>query len=151
MDAGLRVGLFAALGTGIGLGIVTTLEGRLGRAVGALNASILEHLLGGGLALALFVILLLSRKLEWGAVKGYIPLAGVLAVLVFVCVAGIAYAIPKTGIAAGTFALVFGQIACAIAIDAMGFAGYERIPISFSRAIGLALMGLGLFFVLPRN
>lgn len=151
MDDGLRVGLISAFGTGAVLAFVLALEGNLGKAVGALNASLLEHLLGGLLALILFIGLFLSRKLVWEELKSSIPLAGILAVMVFVCVGGIAYSIPRAGVAVGNFALVFGQIAFAVIIEAIGFGGYERIPISIPRIIGLALMALGLYFVLQRN
>jgi transporter family-2 protein len=151
MDASLKVGLISAFGTGVALAFVSALEGRLGKFVGPINATLLEHLLGGVLAVILFLGLLFSGKLVWGDIKSYIPLGGIAAIMVFVSVAGIAYSIPKAGVAAGTFALLFGQMAFVIIIEAVGLVGYERIPLSIPRIIGLALMALGLFFVVPRN
>ena len=87
----------------------------------------------------------------WSDVKAFAPLAAMLAILVFTCVAGIAYSIPKTGIAVGNFALVFGQLAFAVVIEATELIGGERTPISLARIGGLVLMATGLVLVLPRD
>ena len=55
MDTGMKVGLAAALAAGMGLAVVSTLEGKLGKGVGALSASLLEYLLAGIFAVILFL------------------------------------------------------------------------------------------------
>jgi transporter family-2 protein len=150
MPEGYQLGLLAAFGTGIIFAFVTALEGILGRTLGALNATVLEHVFSGLISIVLFVWILRSGNLDLAQAKPKLPLAALLGLLVFIAVAGIAYAFPKVGFAAGNFTLVLAQITAAVIIDAVGLGGFEKVPITAIRAVGLVLMGLGVYFVLPK-
>lgn len=150
MTDSYQLGMLAAFGTGILFAIVTTGEGILGKALGSINASILEHIFSGIIALVLLVGFLLSGKMSLAASKSNLLIAAALGLLVFLAVTGIAYAVPRVGFATGTFLMVSAQITAAVLIDAVGVGGFERIPISSLRLVGLLFMGLGVYFVIPK-
>ena len=68
-----------------------------------------------------------------------------------IAVAAISFAVPRTGVAAGNFALVFGQLMIAALIDAIGFPGMGKIPLTPIRILGLLVMAIGIYLVLPRE
>lgn len=150
MQQGLSLGLIAALLAGIIFAVVSAVEGYIGKNVGAINASLLEHTVSGVIAVIFIVYVAVRGNIDWGVVKTLMPQIVIGAVLVLVGVIAIAYAIPRTGVAVGNFAIVLAQIVVAVLIDAIGFGG-ERVPITFPRILGLSLMGLGLYVILPRN
>jgi transporter family-2 protein len=151
MEAGLRFGLIAALIAGGMFAIIVTLEGAISKVVGAINASILEHLFGGSIAFVLFGILLISRRINYGTVKPVLPMSAILGVLVFAAVAVVAFAVPRTGVALGNFAVVFGQLLLAVLIDTIGVGGLERLPLTPQRIIGLLVMIAGIYLVFPKQ
>ena len=71
--------------------------------------------------------------------------------VVLVGVAGVAYVIPKLGVALGTFTLVFGQLIVAMLIDTFGLLGYEKVPFTPIRVVGVLLMVAGIYFILPKT
>lgn len=150
MQEGVSLGLIAALCAGIIFAAVSAIEGYIGKNVGAVNASLLEHSVSGVIALTFIAVVALRGNINWVIVKGIFPqiLAG--AVLVLLGVMAIAYAIPRTGVAVGNFAIVLAQIIIAVVIDSIGIGG-ERIPITMTKIIGLAIMGVGLYVIVPKN
>jgi len=142
--------IVAALSGGV-FGIVTSIEGFIGRSVGALSASLLEHAVAAIIAVPAIVFLYMRGTLTWDNTKGVLPASAVVAVLIIAAVAGVAYAMPRIGVAAGNMAMLFGQMALAILIDTMGIGGYEKVPLSMPRIAGLVLMVAGVYLVLPRQ
>ncbi len=151
MEPGLKIGLIAALGAGCAFGIIVTLEGSISKVVGAINASVLEHFFGGCIAFALFGILLLRRRIELSTVGSVLPTSALLGILVFAAVAAVAFAIPRTGVALGNFAVVFGQLVLAVVIDTLGFGGLDKVPLSPQRILGLLVMVAGIYLVFPKH
>jgi transporter family-2 protein len=151
MQEGLSLGLLVAVATGFVFAVVTTIEGAMARIVGAMNASLLENLAAGLISAVSIAILFSLKKIPWDAVQRVAPWATIAGVLVIIAVAGIGYALPRIGVGAGNLALVFGQIALAVVIDAVGIGSFERIPLSLTRVLGLLLMGVGTYLVLPKQ
>jgi bacterial/archaeal transporter family-2 protein len=151
MEESLKIGLIAALAAGCMFGIIVTLEGAVAKVVGGLNASILEHFFGGLIAFAAIGYMLIRKRVDWGATISVLPMSAIVGVLVFTAVATIAFAIPRTGVALGNFALVFGQLLVAVVIDTVGFGALTRVPLTPQRIIGLLVMAGGIYLVLPRN
>lgn len=71
--------------------------------------------------------------------------------MVILAVAGVAYALPRVGVAAGTMGILFGQITVAFLIDTIDIAGYDKVPLTLPRLAGLAFMVIGVYLVLPRQ
>ena len=151
MRESLTLGVLVAILTGGMFAVVTTLEGYIGRAIGAINATVLEHLMAAIVAVGAMTAILLRGGFTWEAARPVIPASIVAGVIVLVAVGGVAYAMPRAGVAAGNLAMVFGQMALAVVIDTVGIAGYERIPLSLPRIAGLLLMAAGTYLVLPKS
>lgn len=151
MQQELSLGLITAVITGGLFAVLVSIEGSMARVVGAINASLLEHLVAGGLSVIVVVFLILRGGFDWSPVRGVLPQAALAGVIVLVAVAGVAYAMPRVGVLAGVLALFFGQMGIAVLIDSIGLAGYEKIPLSPQRIIGLLIMTGGIYLVVPRN
>lgn len=143
--------VLAAIATGTIIGIQGGLVRLAGRTLDAARVGMLVNVAGGALSLAVLLALgvlgagrppavLLAGWPYWAA-------AGVLGTGILV---GMAFALPRVGIAAGLAGVLVGQLAAAVAIDTIGW-GAPRIPLSGPRALGLALLLVGVVLVLPRR
>jgi transporter family-2 protein len=146
-----NLGVIIAAITGMMFGGITTIEGYVGRSVGAVNASLIEHALAAVIAVPAVIYLFLRGTLTWEGTKSIIPISAVAGGLIIVAVAGVAYAMPRVGVAAGNMAILFGQMAVAVVIDLIGVGGYEKVPLTLPRIAGLVLMIVGVYLVLPRQ
>ena len=152
MQRAMIVALVGAVGTGLAIGTQASLNTWLGRLVGPIRTGLLVNLAGGVLAALLLLTL---------AATGQLSLTGSLRsspVLIFVAsgalglviIGGIAYSLPRTGIAAGVAAIFFGQMLVAVLVDSLGWGGADPIPLRIGRLIGLGLLFAGTWLVLPR-
>jgi bacterial/archaeal transporter family-2 protein len=151
MADGLKVGLVVAIGAGALFGVITALEGAVAWVVGGINASLLEHFIAGIISIILLIIILLRGSLNREVTLSVLPKSILGGIFVLVAVAAIAFAIPRTGVAVGNLALILGQLFLAAIIDTTGFAGIERIPLSPARILGLLVMGIGIYIILPKK
>lgn len=146
-----NMGAIVAGITGMVFGGVTTVEGYIARSVGAVNASLIEHVFAAMVAVPAVIYLFMRGTITWEGTKSILPISAVAGVMVIVAVAGVAYAMPRTGVAAGNMAMMFGQMAVAVVIDLIGIGGYDKVPLTWPRVLGLALMIVGVYLVLPRQ
>jgi transporter family-2 protein len=65
-------------------------------------------------------------------------------------VMGVAFSLSKVGVTAGIAALIMGQLLVSIIVDTSGWGGVEPIPLSPSRIVGLFVMGLAVYLLVPR-
>jgi bacterial/archaeal transporter family-2 protein len=151
MQQRFNVSVIVAALSGSVFGVVTSIEGFIGRSVGAISASLIEHAVAALIAVPAVVFLFMRGTLTWDNTKSIVPASAVVAVLIIVAVAGVAYAMPRVGVAAGNMAMLFGQMALAILIDTIGIGGYDKVPLSLPRIAGLLLMVVGVYLVLPRQ
>jgi transporter family-2 protein len=151
MQQRFNIGVIVAALSGSVFGVVTSIEGFIGRSVGAMSASLIEHAMAALIAVPAVVFLFMRGTLTWDNTKGILPASAVVAVLIIVAVAGVAYAMPRVGVAAGNMAMLFGQMTLAILIDTLGIGGYDKVPFSLPRIAGLVLMVIGVYLVLPRQ
>ncbi|NQS91061.1 MAG: DMT family transporter [Chloroflexi bacterium] len=146
-----NIGVIVAGVTGMMFGGITTVEGYVGRHVGAVNASLIEHAFAAMVAVPAVIYLFMRGTLTWEGTKSILPLSAIAGVIIIVAVAGVAYAMPRTGVAAGNMAMLFGQMTVAVIIDMIGVGGYEKVPLTLPRIAGLALMIVGVYLVLPKQ
>ncbi len=66
-------------------------------------------------------------------------------------ISGIAFALPRTGVAAGLSAIITGQMAVGVLVDTFGLAGASPIPLTWARIGGLGLVALGTWFIVPKG
>jgi transporter family-2 protein len=140
--------LLAAL-AGLAGSVQAAVMGRLGSRVGTLEAlafaSALQALLTAALVLGIRGGFggygAAARQPVWlwaGGVMG--------ALIVFT----VTFATPRIGTAATIGILVAGQLAMGVAIDRFGLFGLEQIAISWPRAVGVVLLGVGAALSLHR-
>lgn len=124
-------------------------QGKLGERVGSLEALTTAAVVGGVLAIA---VLLLVRRSFGGvgeALAGpkWMLLGGFMGVFI---VFAVTYAGPRIGVVATTAALIAAQFAVAALIDRLGWFGVERIAVTWSRVLGIALLFVGAALTLKR-
>jgi uncharacterized membrane protein YdcZ (DUF606 family) len=146
-----NLGVIVASVTGGIFGVVTSIEGTIARSVGAINASLIEHVFTAFIAVPAVIILFARGNLTWEDTREILPISAVGGLLVLIAVAGVAYSMTRVGVTAGNMAMLFGQMAIAVAIDTLGLVGYDKVPLSLPRIAGLTLMIIGVYLVLPRS
>ena len=64
-------------------------------------------------------------------------------------ITAVAYAFPRTGLAAGLATIILGQMGFAVVIDALGWTGVS-VAVDVRRIFGLLLLTAALWFLLPQ-
>ena len=123
--------------------------GRFGERIGTVEALAWASLLSLGLALA---VLLVVRRGPgdiadaWSSPK-WLWLGAVLGTFIVFTITVVS---PRIGTAATIGLLVAGQLTAGAVIDRYGLFGFERIALSWPRALGIALLAAGAALTLKR-
>lgn len=144
------VALVVAVSSGVAIGVQATLTNWGGRLVGAVNTGLLTNAVGG--AIALVMLLTFGARLTgltWGGFRSVAIMVTGAGLLGIGIITGIAFSLPRTGIAAGLTAILLGQMLIATIVDTFGWGGLEPIPFSLSRILGLAALALATWLLLP--
>ena len=148
----IMLGGLGAFATGIAIGLQTYLSGRAGSIVGPINTGLWTNFLGGILAgLVILVVRFLGMETSSNLTQNalvIIILSGALGILI---ITGVAYSINLAGVTAGIAAMFLGQMVLSAVADTMGWGGIEPIPLDFRRIIGLIIMCISVFLLLPRE
>ena len=126
MKSILLVGALVATGTGVAIGIQSTLSSRIGPLIGEARTGLLMNLIGGALAGVIVLGLVIRRG--GGVVQVPRPAAVMLIVagaLGIVIITGVAFAFQRIGVAAGIASLVLGQLVISMIADTSGFGGVD--------------------------
>jgi transporter family-2 protein len=146
-----RVSALAALLTvlaGLAGAIQAAVMGRLGSRVGTFEAL--------AFASALQAVLTAGLVVAFGSVSGYGAAArqplwlwtgGMMGALI---VFTITFATPRIGTTATIGILVAGQLAMGLVIDRYGLFGFDKIALTWPRALGVVLLGAGAALSLSR-
>ena len=153
MQKPFLIAIFAALASGVAIGTQSSLTSSAGKVAGPILTGLLINFSGGVAAgLILFVIFIQKGNTLFLGIQaptwGMIFVAGLLGIGI---IAGVAYSLPKIGIAAGLSTIIAGQMTVAVLVDTFGLTGGEPIPLSLSRIGGLALLALGTWAILPKS
>ena len=124
-----------------------TLNAGLGKVIGLLEATLVVHIVGAALSLVILLALRFGTGglAQFKEAPWYTYLGGALGVLI---VMGVAFSLPRAGVANATTAIIIGQVATAMLIDQLGLFGMEKIPFSWWNGLGLALLAGGGYFML---
>ncbi|MBK5108706.1 MAG: DMT family transporter [Anaerolineales bacterium] len=145
--------LIVALFSGLAIGVQSTLISMAGKNTGAMLTGILVNI-AAGFAAGLLLIVVYLRPGNAGLPAVQAPTIGVIAVaglLGIGIIGGIAYALPRIGVAAGLSMIITGQMAMGVLIDSLGLADGEPIPLNWARIGGLVLLALGSWFIVPKS
>ncbi|HUF58257.1 MAG TPA: DMT family transporter [Actinomycetota bacterium] len=145
---GTRIAIVFSLGAGIAGAAQAAISGVLGRRVGTIGSA------GFGVVLAAILVIALALVLGRGGSifaavhqPARLWLGGVFGAVI---VLAIAYAPPRIGTFATVALLIAGQLAAGALIDAFGWFGSPRIPVTAARAAGLLLVAAGAALTLKR-
>lgn len=139
--------LLAAL-SGALMALQGSLNSALGKTIGLLEATFLVHVVG-----TISGLLLLTAGLgqgNWQNFKDapwYNYLGGLLGVAIVYLVV---VSISKVGVATATTAIILGQVSTAALVDSLGLLGFEPIPFSLLKGLGLVLMAGGAWLLLSQ-
>ena len=145
--------LMIALFSGLAIGVQSSFIGSASKITGAVLTGLLVNFFAGAASgLLLAVIYARQGNTVFSEMQistvGMVTAAGVLGVGI---IAGIAYALPKIGVAAGLSMIVTGQMAVAVFVDTLGLTGGQSIPLSWTRVGGLILLVLGTWAIAPKE
>ncbi len=145
---GTRIAIVFSLGAGIAGAAQAAISGVLGRRVGTIGSA------GFGVVLAAILVIALALALGRGGSilaavhqPAWLWLGGLFGAVI---VLAIAYAPPRIGTFATVALLIAGQLAAGALIDAFGWFGSPRIPVTAARAAGLLLIAGGAALTLKR-
>jgi transporter family-2 protein len=145
---GTRTAIVFSLAAGIAGAAQASISGALGRRVGTVGAA------GFGVVLAAILVVVLAVALgRGGSVVAavhqplWLWLGGLFGAVI---VLAIAYAPPRIGTFATVALLIAGQLVAGALIDAFGWLGSPRIPVTITRLAGLVLVAAGAALTLRR-
>jgi transporter family-2 protein len=153
MQKSILQALAIALVSGLAVGVQSTLNGVAGRLTGAVLTGLLVNA-GAGAASGLFLVVFFAREGPAALLAIRAPTAGIIlaaGLLGIGIISGIAYALPRIGVAAGLSAVIAGQMAVGVVVDTFGFGGGQAIPLNWARIGGVGLLALGTWFILPKG
>ena len=152
MQKSILAALVVALFSGLAVGVQSSFINVAGKNTGAILTGLLVNIFAGIAAGLLVVIVYVQQgnsalsRLQaqtWGVML----VAGLLGIGV---IAGIAYSLPKTGVAAGLSMIITGQMIVGVLVDMFGLTGGEPIPLTWMRIGGLGLLALGTWAIVPK-
>ena len=141
MESTLLIILIGLTG-GVAVGLQGPLASMISQRLGILESAFIVHI--GGALIALVPLLFMSGgKLgHWKELPWYALFAGTFGLVV---ISAISFMIPRVGVAAAIIAVVAGQLLVSTIIDQFGWLGAMSRPMDPTRAIGLAVVLLGVW------
>jgi len=153
MQKSIGLTLIIAILCGLAIGTQSSLNSASGKLTGAVLTGLLVNFLGGMAAGVILMGIYLRRGGGvftgiHGTTLWIMIAAGLLGIGI---ITGIAYALPKIGVAAGLSAIIAGQMVVALIVDTLGIAGGEPIPLTSIRIAGIGLLTLGTWALLYKK
>lgn len=151
LNTSIYIGAVVALLTGFAVTIQSTITSRAGALIGDFRTGLLTNALGGLLAGALILFLLLRGAFQGSGIPlkilMFIMLSGLLGIFI---ISGISFSLQRTGVAAGLASVILGQLILSVVMDRVGAGAAGVIPISVERVIGMLIIAGGVHLLLPR-
>jgi bacterial/archaeal transporter family-2 protein len=141
------ISLVITLLTGALIALQSSWSGLAGKQLGALNATLLG-LVAGGFTAA--VILVFRRGVATEALTAstwYVVGTGVSGIVIG---SSISFVVQRVGVTATLTGIMLGQLLVAFVIDLLGWSG-TTIPLETKRVIGLLLLIVAVYFIVPRS
>jgi bacterial/archaeal transporter family-2 protein len=149
MSAGNAAAVAVTLVGGIAGTVQVAVMGRFGDRIGIFPAFAFATAVTA--ALAALLLLLAHRSVAgYGDAVQSPPWLWAAGLMGAVVVLGITFAAPRIGTTATVAIFVFAQFAAAAVIDRYGLFGLDRIPLSWPRVLGLALLCVGAALTLKK-
>ncbi|WP_245590396.1 DMT family transporter [Aneurinibacillus terranovensis] len=130
--------------SGVGLSVQAAINGRLGRAIGTIEAAFVSFFVG---TIALLIAVLFFGKgnvIELFTVPKWKLLGGLIGATY---IAVLAMVVPKIGVGASVVSVICGQIIMSMLIDHFGWFNGPKIPFNTYRFIGLLFLIVALILI----
>ena len=129
---------------GLGIPVLATLNAQLGvRIASPMGATFVLFVVGAAACTA--IMLTIAPSVDWKLLPVDRPwLFGAAAFMIFYALT-ITYAAPRMGLGNAVFFVLLGQLMAAAAIDHFGLFGAIRLGMTGRRALGMAVMALGVY------
>ena len=134
--------------TGLGIPVMATLNSQLGQQL-ASPAAATFILFAVGLVLSAAVLAMAGTP-QWSGLSVERPWLFAGAAFILFYTLSITWAGPRIGIGNAVFFVLFGQLIAAAVIDHFGLLGALRFEMTARRAMGLAVMALGVYLAKRR-
>ena len=150
MKTPILLGILGALATGVAIGTQSTLSTRIGGMIGNFRTGVLMNFAGGVIA-GVFVLALtfIQGKSFWNLPTSAVVMLLVAGALGILIITGVAFSLQITGVAAGVATVILGEMVVSVIVDAKGLAGAAAIPVTWERVVGLLVIVLGVYLILP--
>jgi bacterial/archaeal transporter family-2 protein len=134
--------ILVGLAGGVAVGLQSPMASMITQRLGIFESVFIVHV--GGAIIALIPILVYGggRLAQWRQLPWYTLIAGVFGLIV---IAAISYMIPRVGVAAAIITVVAGQLLVSTVLDHFGWLGAVSRPMDPTRAIGLAVVLVGVW------
>ena len=134
--------ILIGLAGGVAVGLQSPLASMISQRLGLFESVFIVHI--GGALIALIPLLIFGggKLAQWRSLPWYVLLAGIFGLVV---IGSISYMIPRIGIAAAITTIVAGQLLVSIFLDHYGLLGSMERPLNLTRAIGLAVVMVGVW------
>jgi transporter family-2 protein len=150
MGAGTSAAVSLALVAGLAGSIQVAVMGRFGERVGAFEALAANLVFSTLIAVAVLLVVRQSLSGFGDAVRSpwwYWVGGGGMGVVVVLTITVVT---PRLGAAATIGLLIAGQLAMGVVIDRYGLFGVEKVPLTWSRALGVLLLAVGAVLALRK-
>ena len=153
ISTSMLVALLFAVGAGIAISVQSSVMSAAGPTVGPLRTAFFAHLGGALVGAVILGILAVTGNSHaptepTGRLTLLILLAGAMGMIIL---PSIVLSFPRTGLVAGQMAVIGGQMLVAVLVDTLGLAGKDPIPLDGQRLVGLALMVVAAYLLLPKS
>ena len=141
MDSTLFIILIGLIG-GIAVGLQAPMASMITQRLGIFESVFIVHV--GGALIALLPLILYSggNVARWKELPWYTLLAGGFGLIV---IGALSYMIPRVGVGAAVITIVAGQMLVSTVLDHFGWLGGMGRPMDPTRAIGLAVVLVGVW------
>ena len=127
---------------GVAVGLQAPMASMITQRLGTFESVFIVHL--GGALIALLPLLFYGggNLARWRELPWYTLVAGVFGLIV---IGAISYMIPHVGVAAAVITIVAGQMLVSTVLDHFGWLGGMGHPMDLTRAVGLAVVLVGVW------
>jgi len=134
--------ILVGLAGGVAVGLQGPMASMISQRLGIFESVFIVHV--GGALIALIPLLFMGggKLAQWKDLPWYTLLAGTFGLIV---ISSISYMIPRVGVAAAIIAVVAGQLLVSTVVDQFGWLGVMGRPLDPTRALGLAVVLLGVW------
>ncbi len=153
MNSSITIGLLVALGAGMAIGIQGTFINLLGQSMSPLRGGFAVHFSGAIVGAVMIGFVMLTnpnfKALQiTPSIIFYSLIAGLFGMLI---VMGVAFSFPRIGQVAGQASIIIAQLSIALIVDTFALAGGEPLPLDRQRILGLIIVAVGTYLLLPQQ